>query len=307
MRALLITLVVVARTAGASADSCKDDAPFDEATFKARVAFLASKENDGRAPGSAGEIATRKLIVERFTCMGLEPAFGKIYEQAFVVDGAKTQNVVGVIKGESDDIILVSAHHDHLGEGHLGANDNASGIVAMLAVAQSIVQNEAKPRRTIVFAAFAAEETGMHGSYFYEAHPPEGLPSDRIVQVINLDMVGSHASRGFVAAMGTFEGLAATPILKKLLPRYPKLSVPMGGKARGSDFEPFCKKGTPYVFFWTPDKRCYHEKCDTADKLDYKRMVDIAKLATDLVNAMVETEVDLADAKQRKGCFGKRR
>lgn len=309
MRLASIALVLVAHTADASADSCKDDAAFDEATFKERVKFLASKELDGRTPGSKGDAATRKLITERFTCLGLSPAFGTSYEQAFTADGAKTANVVGSIKGEgetADDIILVSAHHDHLGAGHLGANDNASGIVAMLAVAQSMVQSEDKPKRTIVFAAFGAEETGMHGSYYYEAHAPEGLPSDRIVQVINLDMVGSHASRGFVTAMGTFKGLAATPILKKLLPSYPKLSVPMGGKARGSDFEPFCKKGTPYVFFWTPDKRCYHEKCDTADKLDYKRMVDIAHLATDLASAMADTEVDLADAKATHGCFGKR-
>ncbi len=307
MRRVLVALCVVATAGRARAESCKDDTPFDEATFKTRVAFLASKEHDGRAPGTAGDTATRKMIVERFTCLGLSPAFGRSYEQAFTADNAKTANVVGSIKGESDDIILVSAHHDHLGDGHLGANDNASGIVAMLAIAQSMVQNEAKPKRTIVFAAFGAEETGMHGSYYYEAHAPEGLPSDRIVQVINLDMVGSHASRGFVTAMGTFKGLAATPILKKLLPRYPKLSVPMGGKARGSDFEPFCKNGTPYVFFWTPDKRCYHATCDTAGKLDYKRMVDIARLATDLTNAMADTDVDLADAKATQGCFGKRR
>ncbi len=307
LASLGVVALLVALTAEASAESCKDDAPFDEATFKARVERLAGKELDGRAPGTKGDAAAREAIVDRFTCLGLSPAFGSSYEQAFTADNKTTANVVGSIQGETDDIILVSAHHDHLGGGHLGANDNASGIVALLAVAQSIVQSEDTPKRTIVFAAFGAEETGMHGSYFYEAHAPEHLPSDRIVQVVNLDMVGSHASRGYVAAMGTFKGLASTPILKKLLPRYPKLSVPMGGKARGSDFEPFCKKGTPYVFFWTPDKRCYHATCDTPDRVDYKRMVDIAKLATDLVTAMAQTEVDLADAKQRLGCFGKRR
>lgn len=306
--ALSITCLFAGR---ANAESCKDDTPFDAATFKARVGFLASEELDGRAPGSTGDAAARKMIVDRFTCLGLSPAFGTSYEQAFVADQQTTANVVGYIAGTDKtvgtEIILVAAHHDHLGSGHLGANDNASGIVAMLAVAQSIVQNEDAPKRTIVFAAFGAEETGMHGSYYYAAHAPEGLPADRIVQVINLDMVGSHASRGYVTAMGTFKGLASTPILKKLLPSYPKLGVPMGGKARGSDFEPFCKKGTPYVFFWTPDKRCYHAKCDTADKLDYKRMVDIAQLATDLTNAMVDTDVDLAEAKALRGCFGKRR
>lgn len=307
----IAALLIVGMAGRANAESCKDDQPFDEATFKARVAFLASKELDGRAPGTTGDAAARKMIVDRFTCLGLSPAFDTSYEQTFTAEKKTTANVVGYIAGTDKtvgtEIVLVTAHHDHLGDGHLGANDNASGIVAMLAVAQSIVQNEATPKRTIVFAAFGAEETGMHGSYHYAAHAPEALPADRIVQVVNLDMVGSHASRGYVTAMGTFKGLAATRILKKLLPSYPKLSVPMGGKARGSDFEPFCKKGTPYVFFWTPDKRCYHAKCDTADKLDYKRMVDIARLATDLTNAMGDTEVDLVSAKATRGCFGNQR
>jgi Zn-dependent M28 family amino/carboxypeptidase len=290
--------------------SCEDDTPFDQATFEARVAFLASKELDGRAPGSTGDAAARKMIAERFECLGLAKAFGTSYEQSFVANKKTTANVVGYIAGADatvgSEIVLVAAHHDHLGKGYLGANDNASGIVAMLAVAQSIVQREDKPKRTIVFAAFGAEETGMHGSYFYEAHAPEALPADRIVQVINLDMVGSHKSRGYVAALGSFAKVAATPILKKLVASYPKLSVAMGGKARGSDFEPFCKKDTPYVFFWTPD-RCYHAKCDTADQLDYPRMIDIAKLATDLTTAIADTEVDLVDAKATRGCFGKRR
>lgn len=307
MRLCVLALVLVAASPRARAESCRSDPAFDRNTIEKRVAYLASKELDGRAPGSRGDAATRALIVERFTCMGLSPAFGTSFEQAFTADGATTANVVGYIPGETDEILLVSAHHDHLGEGHLGANDNASGLVALLAVAQSMVQDEATPKRTIVFAAFGAEETGMHGSYHYAAHAPDGLPAERIVQVVNLDMVGSHSSRGFVTAMGTFPNLAATPILKKLLPRYPKLSVLMGGKARGSDFEPFCKQGTPYVFFWTPDKRCYHATCDTADKLDYARMVDIAKLATDLVRQLAATEVDLAAAKAARGCFGKRR
>jgi len=142
----------------------------------------------------------------------------------------------------------------------------------------------------------------MTGSYFFAAHPPADVPLDRIVQVINLDMVGSHASRGFVAAMGTFKGFAATKHLAKLTPKYPKINVGTGGKARGSDFEPFCKIGVPYVFFWTPDARCYHEKCDTADKIDEKHMVDIASLAGDLVHAMADSELDLSGARTKLGC-----
>lgn len=142
----------------------------------------------------------------------------------------------------------------------------------------------------------------MRGSAYYVAHPPEALPLARVVQMINLDMVGSHASRGFVAAMGTFRGLAATGVMAKLDDRYPKLNVGLGGVARGSDHEPFCKRGIPYVFFWTPDKRCYHRTCDTAARIDYPRMIDIAALAGDLTEALADSDADLAGLRTRRGC-----
>lgn len=141
----------------------------------------------------------------------------------------------------------------------------------------------------------------MNGSYFYEKNAPSTLAVERMVQVINLDMVGSHADFGYVAALGTFTGLVARKLLAKLDDKYPKVSVGYGGKARGSDYEPFCKKGVPYAFFWTPD-RCYHKTCDLPDKLDYPRMADIASLAGDLAAALADTTIDLAAARTKRGC-----
>ena len=282
--------------------SCVDDGkPYDRAGLHARLAVLGGAELDGRAPGSPGDATARKVIAERLTCLGLQPT-----EQAFTAqNGKETANLYAVLPGTDPDvggeIILVSAHHDHLGKGYLGANDNASGVVAMLAIAQDMVQRKAA-RRTIVFAAFGDEETGMTGSYYFAGHMPTDVPMDKIVQVINLDMVGSHSSKGFVAAMGTFKGFAATKHLAKLVKSYPKINVGMGGAARGSDFEPFCKQRIPYVFFWTPDARCYHEKCDTVDRIDEKHMVDIASLAGDLVRAMADSQLDLSATQQRLGC-----
>ncbi|HEY4056348.1 MAG TPA: M20/M25/M40 family metallo-hydrolase [Kofleriaceae bacterium] len=280
---------------------------YAEDSLRVDVETLADKKLDGRAPGTEGDKTTRAYIVDRFKALKLAPAFGDSYEQPFKTKDATTANVAAVIRGSDanvgDEIILVSSHHDHLGDGHLGANDNASGVAAMLGIAKSLA--DTKPRRTIVFVAFGSEETGMNGSYFYAAHAPDDLPTDKIVQVINLDMVGTHKEAGFVAAMGTFPKLAATPVLAKLEKSYPKLNVGMGGKARGSDFEPFCTQGTPYVFFWTPDKRCYHERCDTPDKVDYAGMADITALAGDLTTAMADSTADLAAAKAKYGCFGK--
>lgn len=273
--------------------------------MRERVTLLAAPDLDGRVPGTPGDARARALIAERFACLGLVPAgTDGSYEQPFSTDGDPTANVVGYVKGSDvdGDIIVVGAHHDHLGGGHLGANDNASGVVALLAIAQAVQQRATPPKRTIVFATFGAEERGMRGSYHYVAHPPDGLPLARVVQIINLDMVGSHSSRRFVAAMGTFRGLAATGVLAKLDDRYPKLNVGLGGVARGSDHEAFCKQGVPYVFFWTPDKRCYHKTCDTAARIDYPRMVDIAALAGDLTAALADSDEDLAGLRERRGC-----
>ena len=237
---------------------------------------------------------------------------GGSFEQGFEDSGKhKTANVVGFIKGSDadvgDEIIVVSAHHDHLGDGHLGANDNASGVTALLAIAQWLKQKGAigdTPKRTIAFMAFGAEETGMEGSSFYVKHPATALPVGKIVQVINLDMVGSYNSKKYVAAMGTFVGMPSRKLLGKLDDNY-KIRVGMGGRARGSDYEPFCDVGIPYVFFWTPDARCYHGKCDKPAAIDLPHMAEIAALAGDLTWAMSETELDLAASKKKLRCYGK--
>jgi Zn-dependent M28 family amino/carboxypeptidase len=266
------------------------------------VSFLASAKLDGRAPGTDGDRAARAHIVERFRCLGLTAGgTGGSYEQPF----DDTANVIGYIAGSDatvgSEIVLVGAHHDHLGGGMLGANDNASGVAALLAVAQGVRRHGA-PKRTIAFATFGAEEKGLVGSLHLVANPPAALPLDRIVEVINLDMVGSHASTSSVAAFGTFPKLPARAILAELAPKYPKLNVGMGGHSVRGDHLGFCRKGIPYVFFWTPDRHCYHQKCDTADRLDYPRMADLAQLAGALVQRLADTDVDLVAAKARAGC-----
>ncbi len=291
--------------------SCVDDgAPYDEARIRERLAFLSSVERDGRAPGTAGDLAARALIAERFRCLGLHPAGSDAsYEQPFSAAGVTTANVLGYVQGNDpivgSEIVVVGAHHDHLGNGLLGANDNASGVVSLLAIAQAIQQRELGPRRTILFATFGDEEDGMVGSYYFVAHPPAALPMDRVVQIVNLDMVGSHSSKGFVAAMGTFKKLAARKIMDDLAPKFPSIHVGLGGISRGSDFEPFCKLGIPYVFFWTPDVRCYHQTCDTIERIDFRHMVEITKLAGALTEQLADSELDLGGMRRRLGCFAR--
>ena len=281
--------------------------------LRARVASLASAELSGRASGSPGDVAARAILAERFRCLGLVPAGAggsaqDAYEQPFTADGHATANLVGYLPGVDaavgGDIIVVGAHHDHLGDGHLGANDNASGAAALLAIAQAIRQH-GKPRRTIAFVAFGGEELGLLGSAYFAAHPPAALPIDRIVYDINLDMVGSYTSTGAVYAMGTFRGLPATSIIKALASEHPALHVGVGGRGVGSDHEAFCTAGVPYVFFWTPDKRCYHKRCDTVERLDATHLGEIASFAGALVEELAASPGDLAASRARLGCTGR--
>lgn len=316
VRTVLVALVVAACTpsyaeskvpadAAVTRASCVEDGkPFDPHVLGERVAFLASERLGGRVPGSKGDTAARAFFIERFKCLGLTPgANDGSYEQPFVGESNEnTANVIGYIPGTTKDIIVIGAHHDHIGSGLLGANDNASGTVALLAIAQAIKQRGVTPKRTIVFVAFGAEEQGMVGSHYFVAHAPPPLAMKQVVQYINLDMVGSYSSKRYVLAMGTFPKLAARRQLDHLVAKFPKLRVGLGGRARASDFLPFCKLGIPYVFFWTPDARCYHEECDTAEKIDRKRMADITALADALAWSLSETDTDLAAARAKLGC-----
>jgi len=293
MRWIALSILALAQAAHA-------DNPYDPAALKAEVAALADPALDGRAPGTDGDKAARTLIRERLEALGLQPA-----EQAFTDDaGHDTANVLATLAGSDPDagIVVVGAHHDHLGKKHLGANDDASGIAALLAIAGAL--HGTTPKRTIVFAAWGAEEEGELGSEYFVAHPTIDL--DSVVEYVNLDMVGSYGSRGFVAAMGTFTKLPARTLLQQAMKSYPRLSVGLGGRAERSDHEAFCKQGIPYVFFWTPDARCYHETCDTPANLDVKHLAQIAHLAGDLVAGLADTKADLAASRAKLGCFGRR-
>jgi Zn-dependent M28 family amino/carboxypeptidase len=147
------------------------------------------------------------------------------------------------------------------------------------------------------------EEVGEFGLVYFVAHPTIELAD--VVEYINLDMVGSYRSRGFVAAMGTFAKLPARALLQTSMKSFPKLSVGLGGRAERSDHEAFCKQGIPYVFFWTPDARCYHETCDTIANLDTTHLAQIAHLAGDLVAALADTKIDLVQSRAKLGCFAK--
>lgn len=167
---------------GSEVSGASDDTSPD--ALAADIEYLASDELAARASGTAGDEATLAVIEERFRCLGLTAAMpADQMRQPFVTSaGDQTANVIGLLPGSdpalASEVIVLGAHHDHLGpvDGMIfnGANDNASGVAAVLAIARSMTERGVVPRRAIAFVTFGFEEHDgpCEGSEHFVAEPP---------------------------------------------------------------------------------------------------------------------------------------
>ena len=179
----------------------------DSTLVKKHLYTLASDEMEGRRSGTKGIEKAAQYIENEFKRIGLTNFEGlDSYRQTFTFTNRRSKkeiesaNIIGVLEGKSkkDEYVIISAHYDHLGIGkpiegdsiYNGANDDASGVTGVLALADYFkkVGNE----RTIVFAAFTAEEMGLIGS----THFGKGIDANKFVAGINLEMIGKTPSFG---------------------------------------------------------------------------------------------------------------
>lgn len=205
-----------------------------------------------------------------------------------------TRNVVGVLRApRSREYVVVGAHYDHLGLGapesleasaqgkiHHGADDNASGVSAILELARRLAANREGLGRSVVFVAFSAEELGLLGSSYFVRSP--SVPFDKITAMINLDMVGRLKD-------DTLEvhGVGTSPAWKELVESSAKsagLTIRQHEGGFGpSDHGSFYAAGKPVLFFFTGSHSDYHKATDTADKVDAKGIVKILDLLEPVV------------------------
>lgn len=236
------------------------------------VEILSSDEYEGRKSGTKGSELSRAYLVKRLKEIGVEahPNFGK-YEQNFEIKTrnsvTKGINLISYIKGKSDDVIVISAHYDHIGiikdEIYNGADDNASGVAALLSFAKYFKANQ--PNYTLVFALFDAEEMGLQGAKAFVANPPVGL--EKIKLNINMDMI-SHNDKGELYVAGTFK----YPELKKyLITTNPNIKLLAGHDdpklghddwTNQSDQGAFNAKNIPFLYFGVEDHKDYHKATD---------------------------------------------
>lgn len=294
-------------------DACAEVAdPFAPAQLQTEATLLSNDALAGRVPGSSGDLTTRAYVEERFRCLGLAPGAGGCFQQAFHNDdGDPTANVIALVEGSdpalADEVIVVGAHHDHLGiiegETYNGANDNVSGLVALMAIADQLARSDA-PRRTIALIAFGSEESGLEGARHFAVNPPPNLPMENVVYMVNLDMLGVYDVAAGVDAYGTFPGTPGRAVTEDVLASHPELDVTLGVVAPddGSDQDPFCESGIPYVYFETWDEPCWHEPCDDPERMDYVHMSEIVEVLHGVVVGLANSDTDLSDARDELGC-----
>jgi Zn-dependent M28 family amino/carboxypeptidase len=242
------------------------------------VRVLAADSMEGRRTGTAGAARARRYLLERLRILGLQP-FRTDYEHAFALGdtGRIGVSLLGVIPGtrRPERFIVLSAHYDHLGtvggRVYNGADDNASGVAAVLALAEAI--QRAPLAHSVIVALLDGEEAGSLGAKAFVAAPP--VPRTALLLDVNLDMV-SHSEKGELFAAGTFYSPALRPVLDSLSRRAPVRLLlghdrPDGSAGRDwtdeSDQGPFHAAGIPFIYFGVEDHKDYHRPSDDPETI----------------------------------------
>lgn len=241
------------------------------------VRILSADDMQGRLVGSEGGAKARAYLLRRLAEIGVTPAMGGGFEHPFQTTrgGAAVTgvNLIGVIPGTggSGRALVVMAHYDHVGvqggQIYNGADDNASGVAALLAIAASLKQQA--PLHDVILALVDGEEGGLSGARAMVADPAFKPLLDRTALAVNLDMV-SRSDKNELYAAGAFRFPALKPYLLEVAAAAPvTLKLGHDDPALGkddwtsqSDHMAFHVIGKPWVYFGVEDHPDYHQPSD---------------------------------------------
>lgn len=236
---------------------------------------LSSDAMEGRLVGSPGGEKARRYLAGRFKAAGVSPIAGS-YERPFTFSARNSAartgtNLLGLIRGsrDTDHVIVATAHYDHVGvrDGQVfnGADDNASGVAALLALATHY--SASRPEHSILIAALDGEEAGLQGARALLREPP--VPVSSMVVNVNMDMLGRDPNNTLFAS-----GTHHFPYLKPYLARVAQRPVVLafghdtpGDKedwTRDSDHYVFHQAGIPWIYFGVEDFDQHHKATDDA-------------------------------------------
>lgn len=290
----------------------------NQATAEAHIAFLASDELEGREAGFRGGRIAGEYIVSCLRQLTVSP-LGDCYFQPFEAYNRERQkrqrfqvdpdsilvikeekvhqklnmrNILAKIEGKrSNEYVVIGAHYDHLGidpmldgdQIYNGADDNASGVSAVLQIARAFMMSSVQPERTVIFAFWDGEEKGLLGSRFFTQNFPE---IKQVKGYLNFDMIGrnndesnaTHVVYFYTEAHPVFGDWLKTDIEKyklNLTPNYRPWDKPIGG----SDNASFARLDIPVIWYHTDGHPDYHMPGDHTDKINWRKVVDITKAA----------------------------
>ena len=206
----------------------------------------------------------------------------------------KSSNVLALIEGSDpvlkNECVIIGGHLDHIGVtggGQVcnGANDNASGVAAVLEIAEALAAMPVKPKRTIILAAWGAEERGLIGS---KAFVESGLvPIDRIAAYVNLDMIGrSEPDKIKLGASGE----TLTAWAREAAAENGLSAEDMGFMVRASDTSPFMEREIPIAFYSSGIFPGLHSPSDDADLIDADKAARVARAALRLACRLADSE-----------------
>lgn len=215
-----------------------------------------------------------------------------------VLEKQTAPNTVGILRGSDpklrDEYVLFSAHMDHVGHSANGrcaamgadsicngADDDASGTVGVVELAEAFARKGVKPKRSIIFLTVSGEEGGLRGSRYYAEHP--SVPIERIVANVNIDMIGRNWPDTIVAIGREQSDLGAT--LDRVAAAHPELGMaviddkwPEERYYTRSDHYSFARKGVPILFFFNGAHEDYHKPSDHPDKIDAEKESRIVRM-----------------------------
>lgn len=312
---LFAVLLLITRLLYAQSPVQKGLQSINRETAESHVHFLASDELEGREAGTRGGTIAVRYIAAILKSIGIQPLHSDYYQpfeacrkerqqkgswqihpdsiaslKRNIHQQLNMQNVLGVIPGKrTREYVIVGAHFDHLGTDSLltvdqiynGADDNASGISAVLQIARAFLASGQQPERTVIFAFWDGEEKGLLGSrYFVETCPFV----KQIKGYLNFDMIGRNNKpehpRQFVyfytEAYPVFARWLSEDIRKYNLQLEPELR-PWEKPTGGSDNAPFALQNIPIIWYHTNGHPDYHQPSDHADKLNWEKITDLTK------------------------------
>lgn len=260
---------------------------------------ISADDMEGRKYGTEGNAKAREYVIGRFEEIGLQPFEGS-YTHDFsierrngtVVEGT---NVIGIIEGKSDSMIVLGAHYDHLGIRdsliYNGADDNASGTAGLIAMADYFTKMQ--PNHTLIIAAWDAEEGGLNGA---RAFVRDSVFLEKVKLNVNMDMIAQN-KKNELYAVGTYHYPELKPVLESVETGEISLLFghdrPEDGQqdwTYASDHGPFHGAGVPFIYFGVEDHEHYHKASDefgTIPQEFYKQSVQV------ILNAVLALDAQL--------------